>query len=126
MARPSITLYYDLVSPFAYIAYYLLRVSPPNPPHPSHSPTPQHSPTFKDIDITYIPVFLGGIMQATGNRPPLAVPEKAAWINRERIRWAAAFDIPIAESAPDGFPVLTVTVRPPFSFFPSPPLLPVT
>lgn len=29
MPPPSITLYFDTVSPFAYIAYHVLRVSPP-------------------------------------------------------------------------------------------------
>lgn len=29
MAPPRITLYLDTVSPFAYIAYYILRVSTP-------------------------------------------------------------------------------------------------
>jgi hypothetical protein len=29
MAGPKITLYVDIVSPFAYMAYYMLRVSNP-------------------------------------------------------------------------------------------------
>ena len=33
----------------------------------------QTSHVFRGCDITYVPVFLGGIMKATGNRPPLEI-----------------------------------------------------
>lgn len=42
--KPRITLYVDIVSPFAYMAYYILRVSSPTLPfHTCHIPT--HHPT---------------------------------------------------------------------------------
>ena len=34
----------------------------------------QTSPVFTECDVTYVPVFLGGIMKETGNRPPISVP----------------------------------------------------
>ncbi|KAI9718330.1 MAG: hypothetical protein M1828_006732 [Chrysothrix sp. TS-e1954] len=95
MPAPKITFYVDIVSPFAYIAYYTLR----------------HSPVFRPCEITYVPVFLGGVMKSTGNRPPLEIKNKDKWIEIERKRWASLFSIPIAESAPDGFPVLTLTTQ---------------
>ncbi|KAJ4307082.1 hypothetical protein N0V88_000458 [Collariella sp. IMI 366227] len=57
MARPKITLYVDTVSPFGYIAYYLLR----------------HEEAFKACDITYVPILLGGLMNKCGNTPPLKI-----------------------------------------------------
>ena len=84
---------------------------------------------FKDCEVKYVPVFLGGIMKATGNRPPLAVKsglwaiyplvplvlssgdlDKDIWIARERIRWARLFNIPMAEEMPEGFPQNTLFV----------------
>ncbi|KAG5208352.1 hypothetical protein GY631_5710 [Trichophyton interdigitale] len=60
MAAPKITLYVDIVSPFAYIAYHVLR----------------NSPVFANCTTTYVPVLLGGIIQATGNTPPIRIKNK--------------------------------------------------
>ncbi|KAL4984331.1 thioredoxin-like protein [Aspergillus falconensis] len=95
MAAPKITLYYDIVSPFAWIAFKILR----------------DSPTFSECDITFVPVFLGGIMKATGNTPPIRIKNKDKWINQERIRWARYFSVPIAETSPEGFPPNTIAVQ---------------
>ncbi|KAL4820528.1 thioredoxin-like protein [Aspergillus spinulosporus] len=95
MAAPKLTLYYDIVSPFAWIAFKILR----------------DSPTFSKCDITFVPVLLGGILKATGNTPPIRIKNKDKWINQERIRWARFFSVPIAETSPEGFPPNTVTVQ---------------
>ncbi|EKD12264.1 uncharacterized protein L3040_000266 [Drepanopeziza brunnea f. sp. 'multigermtubi'] len=92
--RPKLTLYIDTVSPFAYIAYHVLR----------------NDPVFKECEITYIPVFLGGIMKACNNVPPISIKNKDAWINVERKRWARLFNVPMADEAPEGFPHLTLTI----------------
>jgi len=94
MARPKLTLYLDIVSPFAYLAF-----------HVTH-----YSPAFKKCDVTYVPIFLGGVMKACGNQPPINIKNKDKWINEERIRWAKYANIPIAPKAPEGFPPLTVQV----------------
>jgi len=39
--------------------------------------------------------------------------DKDKWINLERERWAHQFKIPVAASAPDGFPVSTLNVKQP-------------
>ncbi|KAL4810969.1 thioredoxin-like protein [Aspergillus unguis] len=95
MAAPKITLYYDIVSPFAYIAFKVL----------------QTSPTFKKCDITFMPIFLGGIMKATGNTPPIRIKNKDKWINQERMRWARYFSVPISETSPEGFPPNTIALQ---------------
>ncbi|GIK03584.1 hypothetical protein Aspvir_007656 [Aspergillus viridinutans] len=92
MAAPKITLYFDIVSPFAHIAFHVLR----------------HSPTFAKCDITYVPIFLGGLMKACENTPPIQIKNKAQWINQERRRWARYFSVPIIEQTPAGFPPLTL------------------
>lgn len=95
MAAPKITLYYDVVSPFAYIAFKLLR----------------DSPTFRKCDVTFVPIFLGGLMHACGNTPPIRIKNKDKWINQERIRWARYFSVPVSESMPEGFPPNTLAAQ---------------
>ncbi|EEP77915.1 conserved hypothetical protein [Uncinocarpus reesii 1704] len=103
MAAPKITLYVDVVSPFAYLAYYITR----------------HSPVFAKCEVSYIPVFLGGIIKATGNSAPIAVKSmyspaqhnKAKWIHVERLRWARYFNVPMTLKPAKGFPVQTLALQ---------------
>ncbi|KAK1065122.1 hypothetical protein LTR74_008234 [Friedmanniomyces endolithicus] len=92
MARPKLTLFLDVISPFAYMAWYVTK----------------NSPTFKQCDVTYIPIFLGGVMQACGNIPPINIKNKGEWIGVERLRWAKQFNIPICEKSPEPFPQSTL------------------
>ncbi|KAJ5273443.1 hypothetical protein N7478_008568 [Penicillium angulare] len=95
MAVPKITLYIDIVSPFAYIAFHILR----------------NSPTFANCNVNYVPIFLGGLMNACNNTPPINVKNKDKWIGQERLRWAKQFSVPIDEKMPEGFPVKTLGVQ---------------
>ncbi|KAK1142797.1 hypothetical protein N8T08_007231 [Aspergillus melleus] len=95
MTTPSITLYLDIVSPFSYIAFHVLR----------------HSPVFAQCNITYAPIFLGGLMSACGNTPPVKIKNKDIWINQQRLRWGRAFSVPMSERLPEGFPVFTLTTQ---------------
>ncbi|KAF2499177.1 HCCA isomerase/glutathione S-transferase kappa [Lophium mytilinum] len=95
MAKPKITLYVDIVSPFAYLGFYAL----------------QNFPVFKQCEITYIPIFLGGLMKACGNTAPINVKNKDKWINLERARWCRQFNVPISENAPPGFPINTILIQ---------------
>ncbi|KAL6709770.1 hypothetical protein ACN47E_001199 [Coniothyrium glycines] len=95
MPQPKITLYVDIVSPFAYIAFYILR----------------NSAVFKQCEITYVPILLGGLMNACGNTPPLRIKNKDKWINTERQRLAKRFNVPISEDAPPGFPINTLPIQ---------------
>ena len=92
MAPPKLTLYVDIVSPFAYMAYYTTR----------------HASILKNVSITYIPIFLGGLMKACDNRAPIEIRNKGTWIDVERLRWSSRFNIPMSQKAPKGFPVLTL------------------
>ncbi|KAK5108245.1 hypothetical protein LTR62_008629 [Meristemomyces frigidus] len=92
MAPPKITLYVDVVSPFAYMAWYMLK----------------NNPTFKPVEITIIPIFLGGLMQACNNVTPISIKNKDKWIGVERLRWAKKFNIPMSASMPDPFPQMTI------------------
>lgn len=85
----KITIYVDIVSPFAYIGWYMLR----------------HSPAFANTTITPIPILLGGLFKATGNIAPLTVKNKDKWINTERVRWPRLFGIPMCKDTPPGFPI---------------------
>ncbi|KAF2015883.1 HCCA isomerase/glutathione S-transferase kappa [Aaosphaeria arxii CBS 175.79] len=95
MGNSKITLYLDVVSPFAYIGFYAL----------------QNLAIFKDCDITYVPIFLGGLMKACGNTPPIMVKNKGKWINLERKRWAKYFNVPMSDRAPPGFPINTLPIQ---------------
>ncbi|KAJ5610506.1 hypothetical protein N7510_007225 [Penicillium lagena] len=95
MSAPKITLYVDVVSPFAYIAFYVLK----------------NSPTFAQCKVQYVPVLLGGLMQTCGNTPPIRIKNKDKWINEERLRWAKYFSVPMCATTPEGFPVRTLAVQ---------------
>ncbi|GAB1313107.1 hypothetical protein MFIFM68171_03317 [Madurella fahalii] len=94
MARPKIKLYVDTVSPFAYEAYYVLR----------------HDAVFKGCDVTYVPIFLGGLMHKCGNTAPIKIKNKDKWIGVERLRWARAFSVPMTEALPPDFPAPTLPI----------------
>lgn len=95
MARPKLTLFLDVVSPFAYMAFYVTK----------------NSTTFKQCDVEYVPIFLGGLMKACNNRPPIEIKNKDRWIMIEKARWAKSFKIPMAEKAPEPFPQLTLLAQ---------------
>ncbi|CEN61832.1 hypothetical protein ASPCAL08480 [Aspergillus calidoustus] len=95
MAAPKITLYFDIVSPFAHIAFHILR----------------NSPTFSKCDLTFIPIFISDLIKACGNIPPIKIKNKAEWIEIERRRWAHYFSVPMSEQKPEGFPHLTLGVQ---------------
>ncbi|KAF2740485.1 HCCA isomerase/glutathione S-transferase kappa [Polyplosphaeria fusca] len=95
MAKPKITLYVDIVSPFAYLGFYALN----------------NFSIFQQCDITYIPIFLPGLMKQCGNTPPLQVKNKDKWINLERTRWAKLLNIPVSAQPPPGFPINTIAIQ---------------
>ncbi|KAG2420782.1 hypothetical protein HFD88_000396 [Aspergillus terreus] len=92
MAAPRITLYLDIVSPFGYIAFHVLR----------------NSPVFAKCNVSYVPIFLGGLMNTCGNTPPIKIKNKEVWIDKERLRWARYFSVPMIDKFTEGFPPLTL------------------
>jgi 2-hydroxychromene-2-carboxylate isomerase len=84
---------FDVVSPTAYLAYKRL-------------------PDIAErtgATIKWTPVFLGAIMQATGNAPPGKVPAKGKYMNRDMERCAARYDIPFVLNR--HFPVNTLALQ---------------
>lgn len=108
MPAPKLTLFLDVVSPFAYLAYYITRVHTSYLLHPPSSPslllyldagfrkkplcmeTPRNflcnvltyfffssleknAKIFKECEITYVPIFLGGVMKACNNKTPIDI-----------------------------------------------------
>ncbi|NIV17211.1 MAG: 2-hydroxychromene-2-carboxylate isomerase, partial [Woeseiaceae bacterium] len=61
--------FYDYVSIYSYLADSQLH-------------------TLTGAEIVYRPMFLGAVMEATGNRPPGAVEAKRNWLHVDISRWA--------------------------------------
>jgi len=84
---PTLEYFFDYVSPYTYVA---------------------NSQVGKlDAEVSYRPMLLGAVLQATGNRPPREVPAKGRYLSLDLKRWAAHYGIPF--DWPDSFPQKTVT-----------------
>jgi 2-hydroxychromene-2-carboxylate isomerase len=54
---------------------------------------------------------LGGLHKTCGNTAPIEIRNKDKWIERERLRWARQFHIPMTDSYPKGFPKPTIALQ---------------
>lgn len=75
----TVEFFFDYVSPTSYIAHFLL-------------------PGLAErtgARVVYRPMFLGGVMRATGNQPPVAVPAKGAYMVRDMARCARRVGVPL-------------------------------
>ena len=54
----------------------------------------RYRPHWK-MDLHLRPFFLGGVMKASGNRPPMMVPAKALYMQKDLSRNAKYFGIPL-------------------------------
>ena len=69
---------FDIVSPASYFAWKVLpRIA-----------------EAAGAEMVWTPMFLGGVMQAQGNRPPATVAAKGRWMGRDLARWAKWGDRP--------------------------------
>ena len=59
--------------------------------------------------LVYRPMFLGGVMQTTGNRPPGTVAAKGKWMMEDLNRWAKRFNTPFVRNP--HFPMMTLMVQ---------------
>lgn len=82
--------FYDYVSPFSYLA-------------DSQIPGLVQR---TGAEVVYRPFFLGGVMQATGNRPPATVPAKGRYMAVDIQRWANRYGLPMTFNP--HFPVNTL------------------
>ncbi|NXK12038.1 GSTK1 transferase, partial [Herpetotheres cachinnans] len=51
-----------------------------------------------NIDLRFRPAFLGGIMQATGNKPPAMLPQRAEYMLKDLKRMAKYYQVPVKAS----------------------------
>lgn len=70
--------FFDYVSPTAWLAFHLAP----------------KTAEAAGAELVWKPMFLGGVMQATGNRPPGTVPAKGAYLSRDLQRCAAHIGVP--------------------------------
>ena len=84
---PAIEMYYDVASPYAYLA--LTQIEDLAARH--------------QCEIAYKPMLLGKVFETTGNRMPAAVPAKGKYMMSDLQRWAAYYGQPF--HFPSVFPV---------------------
>ena len=89
----TVEFFYDFTSPTAYLAWARL---------------PQILQRT-GAKVVYRPMFLGGVMQTTGNRPPGTVEAKARWMQADLQRWAKRYNTPFVRNP--HFPMMTLMVQ---------------
>lgn len=88
----SVEFYFDLGSPYSYLAYYrLLQIA-----------------EQQEIQIVYKPILLGGVFKATGNRSPIEIPVKGVYSILDMQRWSEYYHIPMHMNP--HFPMNTLTL----------------
>ncbi len=71
----TLEFFYDYVSSYSYMANTVVTA-------------------LEDVEVRYRPMFLGGVMKATGNSPPGTVPAKGRYLGKDLHRWARHYDVP--------------------------------
>lgn len=66
--------FYDYVSPYSYLANSQLG-------------------KIGESIVVYRPMFLGAVMQATGNKPPGTIEAKGKYLRKDIARWSKYYDI---------------------------------
>ncbi|XP_010715789.1 glutathione S-transferase kappa 1 [Meleagris gallopavo] len=82
MGRVVVELFYDVVSPYSWLGFEVLCRY-------------QH---IWNIDLRFRPAFLGGIMQSTGNKPPAMLPKRAEYLQKDIVRMAKYYQVPLTFS----------------------------
>ncbi|NXN73081.1 GSTK1 transferase, partial [Himantopus himantopus] len=85
MGRTLVELFYDVVSPYSWLGFEVLCRY-------------QH---IWNIDLRFRPAFLGGVMQATGNKPPAMLPKRAEYMLKDIKRMAKYYQVPVQISEDD-------------------------
>ena len=88
----TVDFYFDFGSPAAYLAYTQL---------PKLASDTGASVVMK-------PMLLGGVFQATGNRPPISVPLKGSYLFQDLNRYAKRYGVPFNMNP--HFPINTITL----------------
>ena len=88
----TVDFYFDFGSPAAYLAYTQL-------PKLARE---------TGAEVVIKPMLLGGVFQATGNRPPISVPLKGTYLFQDLARYARRYDVPLNMNP--HFPINTITL----------------
>lgn len=89
----TVEFFYDFTSPTAYLAWTQLP----------------KIVARTGAKLVYRPMFLGGVMQATENRPPGTVAAKGRWMGADLNRFAKRYGVPFARNP--HFPMLTLLAQ---------------
>ncbi|KAF6778206.1 hypothetical protein AHF37_02351 [Paragonimus kellicotti] len=77
--KPIIHVYFDVVSPYSWIAFEI---------------SCRYSKRWA-VDFRFVPAFIAGIMQATGNSSPVRLPVKKKYMVKDIERVAHHFQVPL-------------------------------
>eukprot|EP01118_Nematostelium_gracile_P008247 TRINITY_DN2733_c0_g1_i4.p1 TRINITY_DN2733_c0_g1~~TRINITY_DN2733_c0_g1_i4.p1 ORF type:complete len:220 (+),score=70.53 TRINITY_DN2733_c0_g1_i4:85-744(+) len=88
----EVDFYYDVISPYSYFAYLVFKR--------------YIDAKIWDIKLRLHPVFLGGIMQGTGNQPPATLPARGKYLFKDIARNGQYFGAPV--QFPPNFPIMTI------------------
>ncbi|RBR21937.1 uncharacterized protein FIESC28_04689 [Fusarium coffeatum] len=80
--------YVDIVSFYSYVGFIELRRN--------MSKLAAHG-----VQVNFIPVFIGGIMNESGNKPPWVLPAKSKYLGKDSRRSAERLSAPYKGSPPD-------------------------
>ncbi len=92
MTTKTVYFYFDFGSPAAYLAYTQLPKLAAD----------------TGANVVMQPMLLGGVFQATGNRPPISVPLKGAYLFHDLDRFAKRYGVTLNMNP--HFPINTITL----------------
>ncbi|SJX65204.1 related to Glutathione S-transferase, mitochondrial [Sporisorium reilianum f. sp. reilianum] len=92
-ARTKVWFYFDVVSPWSYVGFQVLR----------------RYQSMWNLDVTYKPVNLGYIMKFSGNKPPISVANKGIWMGQDRDRAARFYGVTLNPTKQ--FPINTMHLQ---------------
>ncbi|KAF9570752.1 Glutathione S-transferase kappa 1 [Mortierella alpina] len=90
-ARASIICYYDLISPYTFMGFKLFN---------------RFRKQWPEVDVTFKPILLGGVMAGVKNKPLFEIPSKFSHMKADLDRISAVTEIPF--KFPTQFPVSTI------------------
>lgn len=90
--QQKVEFYFDLGSPFSYLAFYKLQ---------------EITKKYNAV-IDYTPILLGGIFKSTGNKSPIEVLAKGIYSMQDLSRWSDYYQIPMQMNP--YFPMNTLTL----------------
>ncbi|KAG0224112.1 Glutathione S-transferase kappa 1 [Actinomortierella wolfii] len=90
-SKSSITLFFDVVSPYSYIGFVLLQ---------------RYRKVWSNVAVEYKPMFLHGVMTGSQNKPPATVAAKGSYMHGDLTRVSSIANIPY--KFPSRFPVSTI------------------